>query len=38
LLSSSELDQVRRLMQTARAPVVQIKSSAMNLSLRRNRV
>jgi oxaloacetate decarboxylase (Na+ extruding) subunit alpha len=38
LLSSSELDQVRRLMQIARAPVVQIKSSAMNLSLRRNRV
>ena len=37
LLSSSELDQVRRLMQTARVPVVQIKSSAMNLSLRRNR-
>jgi oxaloacetate decarboxylase alpha subunit len=37
LLSSGELDQVRRLMQIARAPVVQIKSSAMNLSLRRNR-
>jgi len=37
LLSSSELDQVRRLMQTARVPVVQIKSLAMNLSLRRNR-
>jgi oxaloacetate decarboxylase (Na+ extruding) subunit alpha len=37
LLSSSELDQVRRLMRTARVPVVQIKSSAMNLSLRRNR-
>src|SRR5216684_1993343 len=37
LLSSSALDQVRRLMRTARVPVVQIKSSAMNLSLRRKR-
>jgi oxaloacetate decarboxylase alpha subunit len=35
LLSSKELDQVRRLMRIARAPVVQIKSSTMNLSLRR---
>ncbi len=36
LLSSPELDQVRRLMRVARAPVVQIKSSLMNLSLRRH--
>jgi oxaloacetate decarboxylase alpha subunit len=35
LLSSKELDQVRRLMRIARAPVVQVKSSTMNLSLRR---
>lgn len=36
LLSSPELDQVRKLMRVARAPVVQIKSSLMNLTLRRN--
>jgi len=36
LLSSRELDQVRRLMRVARAPVVEIKSSTMNLSLRRH--
>lgn len=35
LLSSRELDQVRRLMHIAHAPVVQIKSSTMDLSLRR---
>jgi oxaloacetate decarboxylase alpha subunit len=35
LLSSPELDQVRRLMRIAKAPVVQIKSATMNLSLRR---
>lgn len=35
LLSSRELDQVRRLMRIARAPVVEIKSTTMNLSLRR---
>jgi oxaloacetate decarboxylase alpha subunit len=36
LLESRELDQVRKLMRIARAPVVQIKSAAMNLSLRRH--
>lgn len=36
LLASRELDQVRKLMRIARAPVVQIKSAAMNLSLRRH--
>jgi len=36
LLSSTELDQVSRLMRIATAPVVQIKSSSMNLSLRRH--
>jgi oxaloacetate decarboxylase alpha subunit len=35
LLSTPELEQVRRLMRVARAPVVEIKSSVMNLSLRR---
>jgi oxaloacetate decarboxylase (Na+ extruding) subunit alpha len=35
LLSSPELEQVRRLMKLARAPVVEVKSSALNLSLRR---
>jgi oxaloacetate decarboxylase alpha subunit len=35
LLSSPELEQVRRLMKLARTPVVEVKSSAMNLSLRR---
>jgi oxaloacetate decarboxylase (Na+ extruding) subunit alpha len=35
LLSTAELDHVRRLMQIARAPVVEIKSSVMNLTLRR---
>jgi oxaloacetate decarboxylase (Na+ extruding) subunit alpha len=35
LLSSAELDQVRRLMRIARGPVVQSKSATMNLSLRR---
>jgi oxaloacetate decarboxylase (Na+ extruding) subunit alpha len=38
LLSSRELDQVRRLMRIARAPVVEIKSQAMTLSLRRHSV
>jgi oxaloacetate decarboxylase alpha subunit len=36
LLSSTELDQVSRLMRIATAPVVEIKSSSMNLSLRRH--
>jgi oxaloacetate decarboxylase alpha subunit len=36
LLSSPELDQVRRLMRVARAPVVELTSSAMTLSLRRH--
>jgi oxaloacetate decarboxylase alpha subunit len=36
LLASRELDQVRKLMRIARAPVVQIKSATMNLSLRRH--
>jgi oxaloacetate decarboxylase alpha subunit len=35
LLSSPELDQVRRLMKIANTPVVEIKSSLMDLSLRR---
>jgi oxaloacetate decarboxylase alpha subunit len=35
LLSTPELEQVRKLMRVARAPVVEIKSSVMNLSLRR---
>jgi oxaloacetate decarboxylase (Na+ extruding) subunit alpha len=35
LLSSPELDQVRRLMKVARSPVIEVKSSAMNLVLRR---
>ena len=35
LLSSPELEQVRQLMKIARAPVVEIKSSSLNLSLRR---
>jgi oxaloacetate decarboxylase (Na+ extruding) subunit alpha len=35
LLSSPELDQVRRLMQIAKTPVVEVKSSLMDLSLRR---
>jgi oxaloacetate decarboxylase alpha subunit len=36
LLSTPELEQVRRLLRVARAPVVEIKSAAMSLSLRRN--
>ena len=36
LLSSPELDQVRRLMRVARAPVVELTSSAITLSLRRH--
>src|SRR5216684_920453 len=36
LLSSTELDQVSRLMRIATAPVVEVKSSSMNLSLRRH--
>jgi hypothetical protein len=36
LLSSPELEQVRRLMKVARTPVVEIKSASMNLSLRRH--
>ena len=35
LLSSPELDEVRNLMKVANSPVVQIKSEAMSLSLRR---
>jgi oxaloacetate decarboxylase (Na+ extruding) subunit alpha len=35
LMSSPELEQVRRLMKVTRSPVVEIKSSTMNLSLRR---
>jgi len=38
LLSTPELEQVRRLMRVARAPVVEIKSSLLNLSLRRHGV
>jgi oxaloacetate decarboxylase alpha subunit len=36
LLSSTELDQVSRLMRIATAPIVEVKSSSMNLSLRRH--
>jgi oxaloacetate decarboxylase alpha subunit len=36
LLSSPELDQVQRLMRIARSPVVQIRSTAMTLDLRRS--
>ncbi|MCA3435833.1 MAG: pyruvate carboxylase [Rhodobacter sp.] len=36
LLSSPELDQVRRLLQIANLPLVQIKSQAMNVTLRRH--
>lgn len=36
LLSSPQLEQVKRLMRVARAPVVEIKSSLMNVTLRRN--
>ena len=36
LLSSSELEQVSRLMKVARTPVVEIESASMNLSLRRH--
>jgi len=36
LLSSPELEQVRRFMKVARTPVVEIKSASMNLSLRRH--
>lgn len=36
LLSSPELDQVRRLLQVANLPLVQIKSQAMSLTLRRH--
>jgi oxaloacetate decarboxylase alpha subunit len=36
LLSSPELDQVRRLMKVANSPFVQIKSSTMNVTLRRH--
>lgn len=36
LLSSPEIDQVRRLMRVARAPVVQIRSAQMSLTLRRH--
>jgi oxaloacetate decarboxylase alpha subunit len=38
LLSSPELDQVRRLMTLARAPVVQIYSSALSIELYRRSV
>ena len=36
LLSTPELELVRRLMRVARTPVVEIKSSAMNISLRKH--
>jgi oxaloacetate decarboxylase alpha subunit len=36
LLSTPELEQVRKLMRLARVPVVEIKSAVMNLSLRRH--
>jgi hypothetical protein len=36
LLSSPELEQVRRLKKVARTPLVEIKSASMNLSLRRH--
>lgn len=36
LLSSPELDQVRKLLQIANLPLVQIKSQALNVTLRRN--
>jgi oxaloacetate decarboxylase alpha subunit len=36
LLSSPELDQVRRLMKVATSPYVQIKSSTMNVTMRRH--
>lgn len=36
LLSSPELDQVRKMLQIANLPLVQIKSQAMSLTLRRN--
>ena len=35
LLSSPELEQVRKLMQTVKVPVVELKSAGLNLSLRR---
>lgn len=35
LLSSPELERVRKLMKMTRSPVIEIKSSAMNVSLRR---
>ena len=38
LLSSPELDQVRRLMRLAKSPVVQIRSAEMSLSLHRKSV
>jgi oxaloacetate decarboxylase alpha subunit len=36
LLSSPELDQVRRLMKVANSPLVQIKSASMNLTMRKH--
>jgi oxaloacetate decarboxylase alpha subunit len=36
VLSSTELDQVSRLMRIATSPVIEIKTAAMNLSLRRH--
>lgn len=36
LLSSPELERVRKLMAIARAPVIEVKSAAMNVTLRRN--
>jgi oxaloacetate decarboxylase alpha subunit len=35
LLSSSQLDEVRKLMTIARSPVVQVRSDQFNLTLRR---
>lgn len=35
LLSSPELERVRKLMKITRAPVIEVKSSAMNVTLRR---
>lgn len=36
LLSSPELERVRKLMKITRAPVIEVKSAAMNVTLRRN--
>jgi len=36
LLSTPELEQVRKLMKIASMPVIEVKSSTLNMSLRRN--